>query len=202
MERGITKGHDMETLGWDKNELSTEFDNCGTLSALITRIEDRLAADKKVLCHVTVNGLALSELDEARLAETKWELIDRVDIQFRSSDRLVEDAAVDLKTWIEVFKKDLLQRSEELRNKGTLSAFHFSLMVANFTWLFGAIQAMEGHRPEANWKAAEERFSRAIKEVEVAYKASDFVALADVIEYEVTTSLDQWRAILQTISPD
>ena len=95
MEYRHIKGHDMETLGWDKTELAQEFENCDTLKNLIVRIEDKLAAERKVLCHVTVNGLPLTELDEARLAETKWELIDRVDIQYRSSDHLVEDAAVD-----------------------------------------------------------------------------------------------------------
>ena len=192
----------METISWDKATLQTEFHDCENLNSLIQNIEKRLTGENKVLCHIAVNGLPLNELDEARLAETKWELIDRVDIQFRSSANLVEDSAVDLGTWIEVFKKDLLKQAEDLRNKGTLSAFHFSLMVANFTWLFGAIKTLQGHRPELDWKTAEERFSRAIKEVEVAYRASDFIALADIIEYEVTTALDQWRAVLQSIRPD
>lgn len=192
----------METLGWDKSELGRQFSGCEDLTSLIQQIENKLASESKVLCHISVNGLPLNELDEARLATTKWDLIDRVDIQFRAKEHLVEDAAVDLKQWMEVFKKDLLQRSEALRQEGKLSAFHFSLMVANFTWLFGAIQAIRAHRTEADWASAEERFSRAIKEVEVAYKSNDFISLADVIEYEVTGALDQWRALLQTIAPD
>lgn len=190
----------METINLNKQAIREDFSACQTLENLITEVESRLAESDKVLCKIVVNGLLLTEEDEARLAPTHLSEIDFIEIEFRGKKQLVEDSARELKTWIQQFQAVVIGQADKIRTQGQLSNFDFSQTVKNMVWLIGAIKAVKAHRAEQyNWENIELHMVAAITEVETAYKQQDHILLADVLEYEVSSGLDQWRVLLDSI---
>ena len=191
----------METLNLNKQSIREDFSSCQTLESLIQSIEERLLEKEKVVCKIVVNGLLLNEEDEKRLAQTRLHEVDFVEVEYRDKKELVEDSARDLNEWIIQFKTVLLQQAEKLRATSQITPYDFSQTVKNLFWLIGAIQAIKAHRAtQHNWENVEKFMSTAVKELELAYQQQDLVLLADVIEYELTSGLDQWRVLLDSIS--
>jgi hypothetical protein len=190
----------METINLNKETIREDFSACTTLESLIAAIENKLSESEKVVCKIKVNGLLLSEEDEIRLAPTRLTEIDFVEIEYRGKRQLVEDSARELHAWIDQFKAMILSQADKIRTQGQLTAFDFSQTVKNMTWLIGAIKAVKAHRSEQyNWQNVEQHMVAAITEVETSYKQQDHILLADVLEYEVTSGLDQWRVLLDSI---
>ncbi|MEK6556636.1 MAG: hypothetical protein AABZ31_15405 [Bdellovibrionota bacterium] len=190
----------MEALSLNKQAIREDFSACVTLENLISTVENRLSQTDKVVCKIVVNGLLLSEEDEARLAPTRLTEIDFIEIEFRSKKQLVEDSARELKAWIDQFKTVILGQADKIRTQGQLTNFDFTQTVKNMFWLIGAIKAVKAHRAEQyNWENVEHHMTAAIREVETAYTAQDHILLADVLEYEVSSGLDQWRVLLDSI---
>lgn len=190
----------MEVITLSKQALHEDFSACKDLASFIGEIESQLHRVSKVLCKIKVNGLLLTEEDEIRLATTRLSEIDFVELECRDESHLLEDAARDLEAWVVEFKAVLVAQSDKIRKEGAISAYDFSQVVKNMSWLVQAIQAIKAHCAETeSWVAVEGQMSRAVLELESAYKSQDQILIADVMEYEIFSALDQWRVLLASV---
>ena len=72
----------MNMLKWSKNSIQSEFGHCQSLSEVVKSLEQKLWSQDQVICQIHVNGLFLSELEEA-VAE--YDLTVGVDLAARGS---------------------------------------------------------------------------------------------------------------------
>lgn len=188
----------MEILKFSKDELRAVFSADDRLADMILKIERRLEEKNQVVCGIRVNELALTDKDEVKFAETRCADIESLEISYRSTESLLEDSVRSLVEWVEELKKSVINTSEEFRGPEVAGpAYQFSRVIANIEWFIEALQVIKGHiAPGAEWQACESRLVAALKELEGAYRAPDYILVADVLEYEVSSALDQWREIL------
>lgn len=193
----------METLKWSKSQIDRDFAGCQALGEMIAHIEKKLAVSQQVVCQVRVNDMLLIGKDEQKFADTPIADIQTLEITYRNSEFLLRDSLQSLMAWLAEFNHAILNAADEIRSADMNStAYSFTRVVSSAEWFIDALQAVKAHilvTPE--WAACEERFVKALKELETGYTAQDNILVADVLEYEVSSCLDQWREILSKVTP-
>lgn len=192
----------METIKWSKSQISSEFQSCEKLADVIVQVEKHLQQSQQVVCQIKVNDLLFTDSDERKFADTKRDDIDSLEISFRTSDFLLRDSAQSLIAWIGELQTSVIKTAEVFRaNKPGTTNYPFFRVISNTEWLIEALQAVKGHIAiDQAWVDCESRLVATLKELETGFRTHDNILVADVLEYEVSMVLDQWREILSKVA--
>jgi hypothetical protein len=191
----------MEILKWSKNQIEADFKNCERLADVISNIEKNLEETQQVVCQIKVNDLLLTDRDEKKFADTKLQEIESLEIAYRTSEFLLRDSVVSLAAWMSELRNSVIETGEKFRTAeaGSL-AYAFSRVLNNVSWLIDALQTVKAHTVlTSEWANCETRLIAALQELETGYRVQDNILVADVLEYEVSMALDQWREILSKV---
>ena len=106
-----------------------------------------------------------------------------------------------------LLKKQCLDLSELFRDgnspKGQAT---FAEFLDGTHWLVNVIQLLKGQLQEKGlkdetlkaWETAHLEFQAVIKELLSSFEDQDFVLMSDILEYDLSTSLDQWFDVLNS----
>lgn len=188
-------------------ELRNFYNGNVDLARVFTDIENDLRSTNQVVCRYVVNGLEISEADEARFRTVSLEQVDTLEYLTENSQDLI---GVVLHGWIEALP-ELMQRTENLSKRmraqgfsGLLKSIHD--LVQNCEFLIDSamsLKALMGDQllvsSPVDWIKTEAESKRTILEALRALENKDFVLLADVMEYDLNNVLQMWFEHLQAL---
>ena len=84
----------------------------------------------------------------------------------------------------------------------------FSAVLEGCQWIIDTLvharqastRSEQNYFAEEDWAQAEKDFSQMIRQVLVAYESRDYILVADLLEYELTTCLDRWNNLINGVS--
>lgn len=196
----------MTTSVWNNSEIKKQFAECNTLRDIITQLESDFSGRGEVICEIRINGVLLNEDDEVKYADSPCEEIQDLRISSNRPDDLIMDALNSVSSYIPQLEEQTVATAELFRGSDLLQAQRsFTEALDGCKWFFDTLvhvrNAASGiGRPlyqAERWFGAEKVIMRVIREVSQAYSAGDFVLIADLLEYELTSGLGIWREVLQ-----
>ena len=197
----------MQTKRWSNEALQTEFGGCNVLRDVITELESKFLVSGEVICEIRVNGMFLTEEDEAKFANSHLSEITELEISSRRPQDLISESLQSTLEWVPKVRDYALETSDQLREVGIdKSQVSFAEVLDGCRWLTDALSLLksviitlsENDRFEERWLAAENGLSEVVCEIVEAYDAGDCSRLADTIEYDLSTCLDAWNDLLNS----
>ena len=194
----------MQTASWTEEEIRNEFAACHKLSELIQMIEAALSP-RQMVCEVYVNGLFLSEEDERRFAETPVSDIKKLEVRSSELFQLLSESMTTVSEKLPSLSESALAAADYFRHgQEVLAQQQLSDVIDSCHLVSEALGLIKGplqqliSQPEflSLWSSCELSFSSTVKELVAAFGQSDYFLLADVLEYELTTSADKWLELL------
>ena len=197
----------MERFKVTGDELRNFYNNDIDLAKVFTDIENDLRSSNQVVCRYIVNGLEVSESDEARFGTVTLDQIETLEYLTENSEDLVVSV---LRGWIEALP-ELMQRTESLSKRMRVQGFSGLLksihdLVQNCEFLIDSVISLKelmGDRYFVSyplgWSQAEEQSKETVLQALRALENKDFVLLADILEYDLNNVLQMWKEHLQVL---
>lgn len=190
-------------------ELMIRFQDNATLSDVIRALEVEFEPMNEVVCQIKVNGVSMSEADEAKYASTPARDLFSVEVTTKSPQKILVEV---VDNWIAEVPKMILmndQLSQELRFQGATGQLKALVnLIENCQLLVESILSMEAlfeglkTLKEDSWKGAQKVASAAIGEALFAFQKKDFNLMADVLEYDLGHALQTWLDLLNSIQKE
>lgn len=181
-----------------------EFYSADTLlSQVFGDIELDLRAQNRVVCQYILNGLNLSEADEGKFAKTMLKDVKTLEYVAENKSKLVEQVLI---AWQQAIPEMMLaseklcQRMRFQGAKGIFKDIHD--LVENVECLISSLMALKEMAGAEictaidGWVTAEDNSKKTVFEALHAHENNDFVLLADILEYDLNTVLQQWSDCL------
>lgn len=192
----------MEVKAWTQEELKAQYPLCLIIQDLVKVIEGQAEEEGKVVCTIEVNGLSLSEGDEARFAQTKISEVESFKVSMEDTGRLVADTVISLREGLNGIKNRTVRVADMVReNPAGPAQFEFSGLMEQTKFLTDALGALKPRlraRPAyvQAWKLAENKNKITVNELLAAFKDHDFSLVSDVLEYEMYNLMQTWIDVL------
>ena len=195
----------MQTQMFSNEELVKKYGGEAKFAEVISRLEKEIWQGGEVICEIHVNGNYVSEADEKVIAEQTINQVNSLEVLTRRQDELV---AVTLRTaidWMPKLKQDSLILAKSFRLQETREIHeHFIQLLEGCHWLAESLMLLKPiifkiilEEPfREDWRRAETFLSAVAKEALGAFEKRDFVLISDILEYDLTSSLDAWRTLL------
>jgi hypothetical protein len=198
----------MTTSVWAKSELTNDFPEANTLQEVIGQLEAKFQLKGEVICEIQVNGIAISEDDEVRLANTPVNDIESLIICSSEPARLIDQALNSCREFIPHVKEACIKTSEALRGTDAAQAQgRFIETMEGCYWLVDTLRhvrgASRGPGTIANldqWTKLEEKMAAVVRDVVTAFEGKDYVLVADLLEYELSEAVNGWAGVLSVDS--
>lgn len=174
-----------------------------TLGQVFSDIESDLKKSNQVVCQYIVNGQELGEVDEAQYFKMKLSQVETLEYLSENVNELVIDV---LQGWLDSFP-ELMSHTEmiskQIRFSGVQSAFgKIQILIENYEFLISSIISIKNLLGDSaaaglsELSKAEDKTKAMLEEALSAVEKKDFVCLADIIEYELVSSLVEWEKLL------
>lgn len=200
-------GWAMERYKVSGDELRNFYKDNIALEEVFSDIEMDLLTNNQVVCRYIINGLEISEADEAKFSTVTLDQVQTLEYLTENSRDLT---GLVLRGWIEAMP-ELMQATENLARrmraqglKGLLKSIHE--LVQNCEYLIDStisIKATMGDQflgaHPLNWAATEEHSKKTVTEALRALENKDFILLADVLEYDLNHTLQMWTEHLKSL---
>ncbi|MGZ5279484.1 MAG: hypothetical protein ACXWC9_06060, partial [Pseudobdellovibrionaceae bacterium] len=199
----------MSQLLFQQQELVARFGSEVTLGEIFLQIENDLKALSEVVCQFKVNGLALDEQGEKRLASVQLGELQTLEVFSQQPRAILGDV---LTNWVKQIPA-LIERNDELagliRFKGVEGQLKSLVeLIDQCQLLIDSIISIDSVFPELmmvqseKWKKAQKQTASAIGEALQAFQKKDFNWLADILEYDLGHSLQTWMEHLDSMKQD
>ncbi len=166
-------------------------------------IEMDLKATNQVVCQYIINGEELSETDETGFHEMNLTEVKTLEYLSENINELLIDV---LEGWLDAFPEMIGHTekiSSQIRFDGVQKSFkNIQVLLENYEYLISSIISIKnlvGNSAAAGLSMlfeAEEKTKVTLSEAITAIEKKDFVCLADIVEYELITSLQIWEKLL------
>jgi hypothetical protein len=191
---------------WTNDEIRGEFPAVSNLQDVVGNIEEKLWKTGRVVCEVRVNGMFFSEDDEKKFASTPLDDIAMLEIRSRSQEDLINDTLGSFYEILPKLEKLALETSVIMRGAQSNEVGGKIKEILDATcWLTDALKLIkytvfeivkdEGF--EQDWNNLEKQYTKVITEVLKAFEINDWVLLADVFEYDLTTVSHNWLELFR-----
>jgi len=198
----------MQRFKINGSELVKFYSDSTKLAKVFSDIEMDLKSQNRVVCQYIINGKKIAEEDE--VAFSGWNLSEVTTLEYLSEG--ISNLVVDVvQTWIKAlpeFVEQVDKLAEELRFESNSKSRSAVLdVIENCEYLVDSlipIKSLMGDSVAAGLDSmvqAEEQTRKALNEAIKALEKKDFVLLADIIEYELTTALQSWHQGLHHMLP-
>lgn len=197
----------MQIMRWDRKAIAEDFSDCTVFEEIIAELESSLISKGEVICEIRVNETYLDIEEEKRLAGSAVTDIEDLEVRSEKTAVLISSSVVSLFEWIPQVRDVSIMCSEYYREGETVSANkYFQEILESCEWITEALGLL---RPELfkisddvqfidKWDVVKTKYMDSVQELLEAYQAKDLVLLADVLEYEITTALDNWLELLKS----
>ncbi|MCB0408262.1 MAG: hypothetical protein KDD34_08665 [Bdellovibrionales bacterium] len=198
----------MKTRKWTFKEIAQSFPQCQTLSEIISCINEEVWKSKSVVCEIRVNESFLSEEDEIKHAQMGKEQIQTIEVNTQTTEELIQSSVRSYIQFIPQIKQAAIHCSEDFRElKFDEGQSLFTDVLDGCRWMTDALFLLKSsiHKWDGflelgpEWQELERQYSRVVNELVQAYETNDTQLLADVLEYELSNSLDGWVHVFEKI---
>ncbi len=179
------------------------YDTETKLMQVFRDIEMDLKATNQVVCQYIINGEELSETDETNFHEMNLTQVKTLEYLSENINELLIDV---LEGWLDAFPEMIGHTekiSSQIRFDGVQKSFkNIQVLLENYEYLISSIISIKnlvGSSAAAGLSMlfeAEEKTKVTLSEAITAIEKKDFVCLADIVEYELITSLQIWEKLL------
>lgn len=199
----------MNQLILSNNDIATNFSDCNTLSDVIKRVEKDGWDNGNVICGITVNGMKLTEEDENKFQASSVEEIKHIEFQLNNIDSVVDSTISSIVEWFPAGVEGTLLTAELLRSGDELKAFEvFTQVVESCCWVSDSLNLLKSMCSQkiANqgltdiWQNSEVELKKNIESLISAISTKDYQLTADLLEYELSKSLEDWAQILKKLT--
>lgn len=193
----------MITQRYNAETILNEFPALNNLSELFGAIEQKTLEGGQVVCQFRVNGMNFSENDEKKAQEMAIKDIEFVEILVDTPMNLLASV---IQNWIEDLPR-LIERSDLLasgiREKGLEANYTpFVRLIDDCQFLTDSLLSIRTFpiaaefvgRPE--WEEGEKAMAKSVGESLQSFEKKDSNWLADVIEYDLASCLQNWHGLL------
>ncbi len=198
----------MQTKKWSFSQIKSCYLECLNLKSLIQRINEESWKSGQVICEIRLNGRFLSEEEEIELGEMSVEEIQTLEVTTQSTDELIKNSVQSYLQLIPQIKKAAIDCSEDFREyKMKEGQTLFTDVLDGCRWMTDALFLLKNSMKEwdgflelgPEWAHLESQYSNVVNELVQAYESNDTLLLADVLEYELSNSLDGWASVFVKI---
>lgn len=169
-------------------------------------IEMDLKATNQVVCQYIINGKEVSETDESNYHEMNLGEVRTLEYLSENINELLIDV---LEGWLDAFPEMIGHTekiSSQIRFSGVQKSFkNIQVLLENYEYLISSIisiKTLVGDSAAAGLAMlfeAEQKTKVTLSEAITAIEKKDFVSLADIVEYELITSLQIWEKLLSDL---
>lgn len=188
------------------DKLVNFYDTETKLMQVFRDIEMDLKATNQVVCQYIINGKEISEIDENNYHEMNLADVQTLEYLSENINELLIDV---LEGWLDAFP-ELIGHTEkisaQIRFNGVQKSFkNIQVLLENYEYLISSIisiKSLVGNSAAAGLAMlfeAEEKTKTTLTEAITAIEKKDFVCLADIVEYELITSLQIWEKLLSDL---
>ena len=190
----------MNTERWTAEQIHADFPTAQNLGQIIQEFTKRIEGKAgQVLCEVRVNDILLSEIEEDKFHSTPLEQIQTIDFKFSGPEQLLSDSLNSCREFIPKLN-EAFERAADLFRREDMEKAHafYRSCIGGADWF---VQLLTHYKVvheslygsvSSNWMNLEVRLIESLNTVLVAYEKKDFILLADLLEYEVITILQDW----------
>lgn len=184
---------------WTKPEIQEKFSHCADLKQVIQSLESEFLGHGEVVCEIKVNGMVLKEEDESKFADSKLSEINELVVSTNAPQTLIRQALDSVIEYLPRAQEGSIDCSEIYRMGKLVEAqSFFHDLVEGCFWVLDTVIHMRGAHvntfPEQEmpeqWQELELRLSKDLKEALLAAEKQDYVLLADLVEYEISTDME------------
>jgi len=197
----------MTELTWNSDDIQREFPHIQTLGELITVTSDKAREQGEFVCAVQVNGLVLNEEQETNFDKTPMKEVKKFAIRMQTLKILLDESLVQCAYFLGQLTMSLENAAQMFRAEDLTAAHKFyrtcidgaQLFIEMMTHYKIAYQNSFGPCPES-WTSSEVRMAGVLRQILEAYRQKNYILVADLLEYELSPILSQWR--MDLISED
>jgi hypothetical protein len=199
----------IEILKFTADDLNAEFAQCQTLGEIVTELEKKVRSRGRVVCNVSVNGMRFNEADEQRLAMTSVRELQNLTIESEEPEELVRSTIFSQLQLCAELQRASLITAEAFRGLDLHPAqTHLIALLDGCRWFTDGLAALKAApavlMPESfdqvGWDKSETEFRRVVCEIMGAVERTDYVLIADVLEYDLGNALDGWGGLLAPLA--
>lgn len=200
----------MESVKLNKKDLRERYGSEIKLGELVDHLGREAQRDKKVIGRVVLDGVKLTERDEASLSEKNLTDIESLELFYLPQLSLVEKTVETAREYIERTHEHSLLISEKLRQGMTPElGLSFVELINDLKLVTEALSVLkpsllddhEDGTKIGKWQEVENKTSEAVKEMILAFEAQDYIMVSDVLEYELLGCLEDWAILLSIPRP-
>ena len=199
----------MSEIIYSHKDLLNQFGNEANLGQVFQQIEKELQVRNEVVCQFKINGLALDEADEKRLAVVGLSEVEILEVKSQKPSSLLGEVLIN---WVQQIP-GLIQQNDELANDIRFKGIEGQLkkfvdLVDGSQLLIDSIISINNVFPNLSlvksesWLAAEKQTARTIGQALEAFQKKDFTQLADVLGYDMGHSLQTWMELLEGLKKE
>jgi hypothetical protein len=187
-------------------EISEKYGHCSSLTDLIREIEIQSKVESSVLCEIRVDGLLFLEEDESRFAGTSVSEIKQLDYKTQNVEQLVVDSIKSVLVYLSKLTETAIITSEKLRVGNWEEAYaNLNSIVSGTEWvvdMLRQIRVVDGRASQLDldWKELDADFLSTTKGLLDAFEKSDYVLVADLLEYDWSASLEKWLSLVNRLA--
>ena len=194
----------MDKIEYRRNDLLRKYFNCNSAKEMLSEVFSDLEKNNKVVCAVYVNGQELSDEGQKNI-DMEIEEVDFLEIEYCDHFDFYAEFLDSTKSFLQDLIAICPHMSQAL-SEANYQVFHkmftdFADSMESFISALYFVQNESGQKiAEDKWKAQEKRLSAVLQQMLDAYSDSDYVVLADLIEYEMMDDLKVWYKIIDRLS--
>ncbi len=171
------------------------------------KLSERMSGEGKVITEVRMNGQALTGGRQGDYYRFPLDQIQSIDIVTADPQTLACEALDSTEEHLQMLRRSALRASELFRLGDQLEANEgYSKMIEGIRWLLKAIDALTGmlkidqsaveHEGKNLQDFLEKQFIPIFDNMYEAQKNEDWIALADILEYELVQALEGWEDMI------
>lgn len=196
----------MITIRYSQEQLNSQYPGCETLSQLFRAVEKTAEIEGQVVCQFRINGVNFTEADEKKLEPLSMREVNVVEVLVDTPENLLNSV---ISNWIEELPRMVIQAdgiAKSLRDDGfnvqytpivqLIDSCHFLTESLTSIQRFSHVRAL---MDEKVWTESTELMGKSVSETLTAFEKKDSNWVADVIEYDLASSLQQWQQVLKDL---
>lgn len=196
----------MVTFRFTGVQIVEQFPELTDLSQVFKAFEKHFEKSGQVICQFRINGLQLSEAEEAKAKQVTMNEIENVEILVDTPANLLEAVIIN---WIDELP-NMIEKTDAVAAKFREEGFQiqytpFVRLVDSCQFLIDSLLSIQSLRGQdktvgsVEWRRLEAATVKAIGESLGAFEKKDANWLADVLEYDLANSLQNWYELLKKI---
>jgi hypothetical protein len=196
----------MKEFRLSEKEIIQQFSDLQNLGEIIQDIETSAKASNAVVCEITVNGMLLHESDETRFKGTRTSEIKELFYKTQEIENLVVESIASVLSYLSKLTESAIGTSEKLR-LGEWEEAHRNLnaVVSGTEWVVDMLSQIRMVDKKAatldlDWKELDADFLNSTKGLLEAFEKSDYVLVADLLEYDWSNSLEKWLSLVNRLA--